>query len=233
MIRVGRITYENNKKIIPFHPDFKVIEVMTQSTQYSSLSPYSLSDNKGRILENLWQFSKVYKEVPASIQRYSRYDNKVIWQHSAEKHVDEKEELTKEYWRWRNKGFNNKYAVRYPVGYNNRHKCLYSIWNKKKLDYISARFEIYIPLYLDMVKTKPQFLELKELLKQGQNLLIVEVDGPHFESLEYYKTNYNVNDDFITENNTVLINEDSLNIFANEPKHSNGHRYCLVLALLD
>lgn len=231
MIRVGRIEYKRGRKIKPSFPNFTEIEVMTPSTKYGSLSPYVLKDRKGRYIENLWQFSKVYKTIPKSRQVYSRYDPTVIWGHPAETHVDDQGELTPGYFAWRKKGFYNKYPVRYPVGFHHRHKCLYAWWKKQKLGYIESRMEIYIPEYIRSVKKEPQFKELKKRLEQGENLLIIEVDGPHQESLPYYQKNYDVEDDFI-DDKTILATPENLTIMANDEKHPFGHGYCLAMALL-
>jgi len=72
-------------------------------------------------MENIWQFSKVYQEVPAITQRYSRYNDLVIWQHQKEKHLSENGILLSAYWKWRSKGMNN----RYPVGFHHRKKNVY------------------------------------------------------------------------------------------------------------
>jgi hypothetical protein len=44
---------------------------------------------------------------------------------------------------------------------------------------------------------------------QGENLLIIEVDGPHQEDLQYYKDKYGVSDNFI-ENGTMLVTKDNI-----------------------
>jgi hypothetical protein len=233
-VRVGRVIYDNKGvRHDPVYPNFTNIVVLTKSSKYGSISPYVLTDDKGRIMENIWQFSKVYKNVPKTVSRYSRWDDTVIWDYPAEKHVDENDDLLPEYWNWRRKGMNCKYPIRYPVGYKNRKNCLYCIMKKdgKKLDYIEARKKIYLPVYTKLVKKQPQFLELKERLEKGENLLILDVDGPHQESLDYYKEKYNCSNDFI-ETDSVLVTKENMNIFLNDPKHSFGHGYCLGLALL-
>lgn len=129
----------------------------------------------------------------------------------------------------------NKYPVRYPVGYNNMQKCLFAVKDNdpdRKLDYIEARKEIYIPLYCQLVKENNKFLELKERLNNGENLLIIEVDGPHQESLQYYIDNYYADNDFI-ENDTMIATEENLSIMMHDPKHPFDHGYCLAVALLD
>lgn len=237
MIRVGRCKFIDGKQVDPSYPGFEPIVVMTKSSKYGAISPYCLTDDKGRIMENVWQFSKVYGQVPTSIRRYSKYDQRIIWDHPAETHLvyseDNKKVLTPEYIAWRNKGMNCPDPIRYPVGYDWRHKCLFSLKtiDGEPLDYIESRKQIYLPLYVDLVKDHPQFKFLLDKLKRGENILIIEVDGPHQESLQYYKDRYNVDDDFI-ENDTMLCNRDNINIMLNNPKHPFGHGYCLGLGLL-
>lgn len=223
----------------PNYPNFINILCLTPSTPYGSLSPYTLCDVKtGYNMENVWQFSKLYKTVPKSTQHYSRWDQRVIWDHPEEIHVDSNNNVTNDYWVWRQKGFEAKYAIRYPVGFKHRTKCLCSIYHDTvtdeyiKLDYISARKKIYLPTYIESVKDKSDFLYLKQLLDQGENLLIIEVDGPKVKYLQHYKDCYGVGDDFI-EDNTILINEENINIMLNSDKAPFGHGYCLAMALLN
>jgi hypothetical protein len=213
---------------------------MTKSYKdWYELSPYSLKNKKGQIMENIWQFSKVYETVPAYTAYYSRYNKKVIWEHGAETHV-KSDKLTNDYWKWRQKGMDNKYAVRYPVGFYHRHKCIYAIKeNKKKysskskkLDYVESRKAIYVPLYMKLVREEKKFDKLKKMLENGENLLIIEVDGPHEESLKYYKDKYSVSSKFI-ENSTIVVNKDNMKIMLNDRKHAFGHGYCLAMAVLD
>lgn len=236
MIRVGRIKYLNGGRDIPDYEGFKPIVVMTKSSQYGSLGPYVLKDKFGRIMENIWQFSKVYEKVPLARETYSRYDNRVIWEHGAEKHYNTDTcKLSKEYSLWRKKGFNCDDPVRYPVGFNHRHNCLFSLKNYKKpldkLDYIESRKKIYLPKYSQLVKRQSQYKDLLILLEAGQNLLILEVDGPHQESLKYYKDKYKVKDNFI-ERDTILITKKTMEIMLNDDKHPFGHGYCLAMTLL-
>lgn len=241
-IRVGRRIYTQNGFIDPSYENFTPILVLTKSSAYGSLSPYELYDEKGRIMENIYQFNKVYENVPYSKQTYSKYDNTVIWEHPSELHAIKSEngdfyDLTDKYFIWRQKGMYNKYAVRYPVGYNHRGKCLFSLGentdgtiNPNPLDYINARKKIYLPLYIKLVKQKTQFEELVKRYRAGENLLIIEVDGPHEESMSYYKNLYGVTHDFI-QNNTMLVTPDNLKIMLNDAKHPYGHGYCLAQAI--
>lgn len=231
MIRVG--TIKNGR--VPSYPGYRVIKVLTKSSPYGELGPYVLKDEKGRIMENIWQFSKVYEKVPKTTQRYSQWDNTIIWDHPEEIHVKDGE-LTPEYHAWREKGMRCEYGVRYPVGYTKqaRAACLYAFRDGKdeKLDYVEARVKIYFHWYRKLAKKEKKFSYLKKLLEKGENLLIVEVDGPISSSLPYYKEKYNVDDSFI-ENDTIEVNEKNMEIMLNDTLHPFGHGYCLAMALLD
>lgn len=236
-IRIGRRKYIGNKFTDPSYPGFKPIIVMTASTKYGDLGPYVLKTEEGYILENVWQFSKLYKEVPDVKIPYSRYDKQIIWSHPSETHYDaENKKIRNSYWKWREKGFKNPFPVRYPVGYKDRHKCLTSLKEIGKdiyieLNYIEARKEIYLPIYINSVQKEEKFRDLEKLL-QTENLLIIEVDGPHQESLSYYMEKYGVDETFI-ERDTILATERNLNILLNDEKHPFGHGYCLAIALLN
>lgn len=240
MIRVGRCQYENGKRVDPSFPGFTKILVLTASSEFASLSPYCLKNDKGQIMENIYQFQKVYETVPASTQKYSRYDARIIWKWPAERHAIQKEDgsydILPAYFKWREAGMNAKDAIRYPVGFNHRSKCLFALKEEdddwKVLDYIQGRKEIYVPLYTELVKQQEQFFELKERLANGENLLIIEIDGAHQESLPYYMDRYHVDEAFI-QNSTMLATEENLTIMLNDTKHPYGHGYCLASALLD
>lgn len=243
MIRVGKRRYMRNGKYVdPSYPNFTPIICLTKSTQYGSLGPYCLVDENGIIMENFWQFSKVYPKVPAVKQRYSRFDKTVIWEHPEELHAIYRAgswTLTDKYFEWRQKGMFNKYAVRYPVGHNYRNQVLFSLTEDENnniiyepLTYIEARKKIYIPKYCQCVKSQLQFKELKSRLDQGENLLIIEVVGPVSESLAYYQEKYNVPSNWI-ENDTILATKENLTILCHDDKHPFGHGYCLSMALLN
>lgn len=243
MIRVGTIKNAGDQNNTTF-PGFVPIVVLTKSSKYGSLGPYVLKDDDGVIIENRWQFSKVYKTVPATTQRYSQWDPTIVWNHPSETHavvVDETEDeirykLTKEYWKWRTKGFQCKHGIRYPVGFSRsaRKSCLFSIEEKgsEPLDYVEARKKIYAKYYITAAKKEPQFTKLKKMLDEGKNLLILEVDGPRQESMKYYKQKYDVPDDWI-QDRTIEITPENMGILINDTVHPFGHGFCLASALLD
>lgn len=244
-IRIGRSTYDRNgKRFDPSFPGFTPILVLTKSSAYGELGPYVLKDQKGRIIENVWQGSKVYAEVPKTTCNMSRYDDRIIWSHPAETHakwddVNKSYHLDSTYLNWRKKLQECSDPVRYPVGYEHRHKCLFAMGEKSDgtidttpLNYIESRKKIYVPIYVEAAKRCLTFDSLKARLENGENLLIIEVDGPHEESMAHYVQDYDVPNDFIV-NGSMLATPKNLQIMLNDAKHPYGHGYALSAALLD
>jgi hypothetical protein len=242
-IRVGRRIYNRNGTFTdPSFPDYVDIFCLTKSSKYGSLGPYVLKNDHGHIMENIWQFSKIYQKVPKVKLPYSRYDKTIIWDHGEEVHM-ENNIPTLKYKKWRQKGMEASYPVRYPVGFSNRHLCIGSIksseYNKcimdknyvpKLLSYVDARKEIYLKNYLKLVKKEKDFWGLVNMVKSGKNILIIEVDGPHQDHLDYYKSKYGVSDDFI-EHNTILCTPENMDIMLNDTKFPFGHGYCLGISI--
>ena len=86
-------------------------------------------------MENGWQYSKVYPE-----------------------HVDANREPTQAYWDWAKDGWRSLYSRRYPMGKGA--VPLYSIWARRKLGYLDARMQIYIPLYVQAVQLHGSYGQL-------------------------------------------------------------------------
>ena len=230
--------YRNGRPHYPSYPGFKRILCLTPCSSYGEISSFSLRDKKGRIVENVWQFSKHYESVPRSVQPYSRRDRRVIWDHPAEIHRSDGVP-NEAYAQWRKKGMNHNEAVRFPVGRKHRTECVCAygeltdggIDTEHPLNYVKARKEIYLPLVADAVKKTEKFAKLSRLLGGGENLLIVEVDGPHQESLQYYRDKYGVAEDFLVDH-SVLVTTESMELLINDTKHNFGHGYCLAMTLL-
>ena len=179
-------------KPTPIRPGYRTALVhVLPDTLGGALSPYNLRDERGRILENLWQFSKVYPVISAQRVRKSRWQPDIIWEYPRETHIDPATcEPTAAYWEWRRRGMWNPHAVRYPNGYTGRSACAFALWDAaadpaersdrcERLDYIASRKAIYCHLYTQLAVRHPEFRKLLELVQSGQNILIAEVDGPH------------------------------------------------------
>jgi hypothetical protein len=108
---------------------------------------------------------------------------------------------------------------------------------QRLLGYVDSRKFIYVPLYCDLVQGKAQFEELRHRHLRGENLLIVEIDGPHRESLAYYQSKYclerlGVDPEFIDAQNTVSATSvANMRLLLHDERHPFGHGYCLALAL--
>jgi hypothetical protein len=114
--------------------DCTAINCTSRSRNWSKgLSPFYLGpiklygDYVALNMENAWQFSKVYKQ-----------------------HM-ENGEPTEDYFDWAVDGWNDPKAQRYPMGKGARPE--YSWWDGKKLPYIEARKQIYVPLWHDRILT--------------------------------------------------------------------------------
>lgn len=117
------------------------------------LGPIELYDGSiGQNFENIWQFSKAYQCF-----------------------VNEDGSIKPEYWKWRRAGFNQIKAERYPMGKGA--VPLFSFWDDKRLSYVDARKQIYIPLYKEAVEKTKAYARLKEEYDKYDNLLLWDFDG--------------------------------------------------------
>jgi len=124
--------------------------------KFKMLSPFinrnvsCYGDLVSKNMENAWQFSKVYPQHNLSGVP------------------------TQEWYEWRNRGFEDGFAHRYPMGKGSI--PLYSFWDNKKLGYIEARRQIYFPLYENSVKNTDIFAELQTEYNKGTLLAIRDFD---------------------------------------------------------
>lgn len=144
-----------------------VINTTSRSTNWSKgLSPFFLGPIKlydiyvSQNMENAWQYAKVY-----------------------EKHVDQNQNPTEDYFTWAQWGWNKKTADRYPMGKGS--KPLYSYWNGEKLSYVDARKKIYAPLYANAVENTDAFKRLKEMYDEGQEIWLWDFDGYDKKNMSY------------------------------------------------
>lgn len=103
-------------------------------------------------MENAWQYTKVYKE-----------------------HMDAFGEPTDDYWAWAANGWASRRAERYPMGKGAIPE--YSLWNGRKLSYVEARKEIYVPLYYAAVVGTLAYAKLRELHESGVTVFLWDFDG--------------------------------------------------------
>ncbi len=137
--------------------NFEIVDTTSHGGQWSGLSPFNLGPCPtymagvvAQNFENLWQFSKVYKQH-------------LIFGHPSN-----------EWYQWRAEGWANPKAIRYPMGKGAKPK--FSHWNGENLDYVTARKKIYAPNYFaNVIKTK-SFADLRELHKT-KDLILLDYDA--------------------------------------------------------
>ncbi len=143
----------------------------SSTNEFKALSPFFLgpvplyNSFKAKNVENAWQFSKVYKQ-----------------------HLDKWGNPSKEYFDWAQKGWNDTFAHRYPMGKGAIPE--YSYWNGSKLGYLEAREQIYIPLYSITVQRTEVFNTLREKAIKGEEIVLFDYDGySDYNSLEEVRKN--------------------------------------------
>ena len=193
-----------------------------------ALSPFVLRNEQGQLLENVWQFSKLYKRVYAQKQllyKKTPATSPLLWEHAAETHVDSSTgEPNEAYWAWRSKGMNNTFAVRYPNGFHGRKECVCALWEGKRLDYIEARKQIYLGEYLRLAPKVPVFQQLCRMVnEEGTNVQLIEVDGPD-PTLNYWP--------YEKGKSSMLMDEKKLEFLLNDKNRPFGHGFVLALMIL-
>ena len=177
-IRIGQQSRGNP---YPSYSNFETIPAWSRGAgKWKQLSPFYLKMQENVIFENFWQSHKVWEKVDKQ--------KTVNWTYPAEIHVDLNGEPNSNWFKWHNKLKYHDLPVRRP---NGRNIPLYSYWvNNKKLNLIESRKEIYIPYLKQIYRATPVYYELLDKLKKGKNIMIVEPDGPLYES---YKNGLEVN----------------------------------------
>lgn len=148
------------KDIIP--KNTKVINVTSSSKDGGSvLSPFFLGEvvninGKAKNVENAWQFSKVYK-----------------------KHLNPDNSIKREYFEWREKGFSDSFAHRYPMGKGAIPE--FSLLGNERLDYQEAKDRMYTKMYVKALKESTQakqFLKniIQDAMNNGHNIAFKDYD---------------------------------------------------------
>lgn len=145
---------------------------------FMNQGPIELGGLIAKNVENLWQFTKVYSE-----------------------HVDD----FQAWCQWRDKGLQDTFAHRYPMGKGRKPEFAYL---DKKMDYITARKEIYIPVYRQKLK--------KYCTRQINSLIDM----------------LSVCDVWLWDFD-VRITDESFDQIVNNPDHNLGHAFVLKKYVYD
>jgi len=123
------------------------------------LGPVEKDGVECKLMENLWQFSKVFpSEVDAKTG----------------------DPLPK---------FFERRKVMFAASKGKRHKMkgqkpAYSYWQGHRWSYLEARRELYLPVYVEYVQKTDGWRQLLTLHKRGVNLLILGYDGRAYTDLD-------------------------------------------------
>lgn len=140
--------------------DISAINTTSHSpTEWTTgLSPFHLGpillyrNHTALIFENAWQFAKLYPE-----------------------HADANGQPTADYWNWAKSGWSSQRPFRYPLGKGRKPLC--SLWNGQRLDYITARKEIYLPLYQNAVAGTAAYQKLEAIYRENGSITLFDFDG--------------------------------------------------------
>lgn len=175
-------------KFAKLSSDAIVVDTTSSSGDYSGLSPFILSAPPAKNFENLWQFSKVYK------------------------HHTWNGEPRQSYFDWRDKGWADKRAHRYPMGKGAIPE--YSLWYGEKLGYIEARKAIYATEYASNVQWTNSYQRLMdtyaECCRTNKELILLDYDAYDHAKLGM-----------------------SLKEVINNPNKKMGHAFVLIMMLTD
>lgn len=103
--------------------------------------------------------------------------------------------LPSEIWyKFREKVYKLKRAKRRPLPLKEFGTPTASFYNDKPYGYVESRKDIYVPIYHQLIKDLPVIQEMKKLLDEGTNIMIIDGDGApksvYPEGLEMTKENW-------------------------------------------
>lgn len=170
MKKMGTVLVLGLKDKAPKNVDLDITPVSTDG-EWSQLSPFHLGPCRtpdGVMFlnfENLWQYSKVYRE-------HMQFDSDLLCG-----------EINSEWFMWHLSGARTKRGIRYPMGKGK--KADFSKWGNLRLSYIAARKQIYVPEYSKLMLQTPKFRKLKKQFNQGANIVIRDYDT--YDAFKAYK----------------------------------------------
>ena len=279
MVRVGRYDFKNRR--CPTTVGYTNILIHVNDR----LSPYIMRDADGALMENIWQFSKVYDVVSPQRQTVHRWTKEQGWVWPSQVHYSKSTGvLSPAWWKWHDVGTHFHHAVRYPNGFAGRARCQFvlspecvarrgetlrecpaaQIGEQKdeqhteqqgeqkcegdpacgerdrraaaatgsaikvgvadRLELSAGRLRVYYATYARLARADPFYAELRGRLASGENLQIVEVDGPPL--------GVTIAPFDQVLNGSIHVDRHVAGAWLKGP-YSFGHGICLAVALLD
>eukprot|EP00051_Salpingoeca_urceolata_P017439 m.237485 g.237485 ORF g.237485 m.237485 type:complete len:329 (-) comp18954_c0_seq2:68-1054(-) len=178
----------------------------------ATFSPMAIGPVKGaRLFENYWQYGKVFQELG-----HLRGDG-----------TPEGSSVTDKWRQFRAKGYAKAKGCRRPPEAKTtdvlevregRRKFRYLIprfahYDGKNMGYITSRKQVYVPEYARLVEETRVFKALRERVLAGENVMILDLDGPR------------------DQPGGVEVTVEMLRTRINDPRYQFGHGY-VAAALL-
>ena len=169
---------------------------------YPEVKKIKLTKGTGKNRKTIWEYPK---ETHAVLKKGGDKNNLNDW------------EICPEWKTWRNTGFRHKYAIRRPNGTAKKNgPPIFALYNGKRLDYIESRKKIYVPTYSKLLKQHPLFQKLITMLVEGNNIMLVDLDGPDVDKYPEGRE----------------ITKDILDKLIDDPTRPYGHGYVAAGVLL-
>lgn len=244
----------SNQVEIPKRNDTDIIIIAYSPHNFGVLSQHILTDEDGRVVNNIRQFSKLFTYVDEQKQLLTQSIRTESapwrWQHEKETHIDPILKIpTEKYWAWRKKGMANPFSVSYPNGYNSSNFNSGFLVEAKpsdddifcvdmttqppipyrRISALEERKVLFCPLYTRLCTKHPKFIELMNHVNLGRNIIIADCDGPLFS----WFANTPLCDLFTIENCMLIDKKETIQFLLNDTRHPFGHGYAIAALLND
>ena len=109
-----------------------------------------------------------------------------FWQHSkywpTAAHLDGEGAPTQKWFEFRAKGFKLTKGKRRPLPLRQYGRPTGAVYNSQIYTgsdgYVQSRKDVYVPIYANLIKDLPAIAALKQMVKNGESVMIVDGDGP-------------------------------------------------------
>lgn len=228
--RRGEIRVRNVERGVsyPAVAGFKNIPAWSRgAAPWKQLSPFEIGPvvfqedgvmKQSPIFENFWQSAKAWQHVDKQ--------NGKNWKWPADVHIGPDGNPNQAWYKWHNALLSHNLPVRRP---NGKIAPLYAWWKGQKLGIVEARKQIYIPYLQQLYRAHRVYQQLLTEVRNGQNIILLEPDGPHF---SLYPDGMTVDLQLLYRLQDVTQMRD----FPDGERHENPGKYCayghgLVIAL--
>ena len=165
--------------------------------------------------ENYWQGGKVYQNIDKKLS-----DQWWFKQNKGKRKLRiSKKMLIDKNKNWKNDKYDGKVLHSVYSDINNGQEILGKNYSD---NWILSRKKVYVPKYYQLLIKTKSFIELKEYVNKGKDVIIYDIDGPR-----------KISDNKDSELDCIEINQLNLKNKINCDKFPFGHGYIVAAALAD